>query len=135
MHPTITPQCPRAPRRDGWTAERRRQFLDHLVAGLDVRRACARVGISRESAYRLRRREAAFARAWDETLHAARAADERRFSALMAERPWALSTLSGECKLHGAGRRLGTVSQPSEACELGSDARAAKDRATFVRNV
>ena len=37
-----TPQLPRTPRRDGWTLARRERFLEHLAAGLDVKRACAR---------------------------------------------------------------------------------------------
>lgn len=56
----ITP----AIRHDGWTPERRARFLDHLAAHGDVRAACGRAGMSREAAYRLRRRDALFARAW-----------------------------------------------------------------------
>jgi hypothetical protein len=46
-------------RKDGWTLERRRRFLALLAAGLDVRRACDQVGMSRQAAYR----QAAAARA------------------------------------------------------------------------
>ena len=53
-----------AARHDGWTAERKAAFLDHLANHGDVRAACREVGISREAAYRLRRRDAVFARAW-----------------------------------------------------------------------
>jgi hypothetical protein len=62
------------PRHDGWTSARRAQFLDHLAGKGSVRAACARVGMSREAAYRLRRREALFARGWDAALVLARAA-------------------------------------------------------------
>jgi hypothetical protein len=62
------------PRHDGWTPARRTQFLDHLAGKGSVRAACARVGMSREAAYRLRRREALFARGWDAALVLARAA-------------------------------------------------------------
>lgn len=48
----------------GWTPERRTQFLDYLADYGNVRAACLRVGLSREAAYRLRRRDAAFARGW-----------------------------------------------------------------------
>jgi len=45
-----------------WTAEARTQFLDHLARKGSVRAACLRVGVSAEIAYRLRRRDPAFAR-------------------------------------------------------------------------
>ena len=100
MTPASHPRTKPHPRRDGWTAARRRQFLDGLAAGLDVRRACARVGLSRQAAYKLRRRDAGFARAWGEAQRAALAAEERRFRDLVAAHlPWTLSALSGECEL------------------------------------
>jgi hypothetical protein len=58
-----TPTAP-AVRHDGWTSARRAQFLEALSHNGNVLAACARVGMSREAAYRLRRREPAFARAW-----------------------------------------------------------------------
>lgn len=48
----------------GWTPERKVQFLDHLAGKGNVRAACARVRLSREAAYRLRRRDPLFARGW-----------------------------------------------------------------------
>src|SRR6478735_2788882 len=51
-------------RHDGWTAARKARFLDALAGDGNVRAACARVGLSREAAYRLRRRDVLFARAW-----------------------------------------------------------------------
>lgn len=48
----------------GWTARKKAVFLDHLAQTGNVRAACARVGMSREAAYRLRRRDADFARGW-----------------------------------------------------------------------
>ncbi|HEY6815897.1 MAG TPA: hypothetical protein VI168_10195 [Croceibacterium sp.] len=51
-------------RHDGWTPERRVQFLDRLAQDGNVLAACALVGLSREAAYQLRRREPLFARAW-----------------------------------------------------------------------
>jgi hypothetical protein len=53
-----------APRHDGWTPERRTRFLDRLAQDGNVLAACALVGLSREAAYRLRRRDPVFARAW-----------------------------------------------------------------------
>ncbi len=73
-------------RRDGWTTARRDAFLEALAAGLDVRRACVEVGLSREGAYRLRARDAAFAGAWDAALGAADAAEEQGFLDLLAQR-------------------------------------------------
>lgn len=63
-----TPTC----RHDGWTPERKALFLEDLAARGNVRAACARVGLSREAAYRLRRREPLFARGWDAALQLAR---------------------------------------------------------------
>lgn len=59
-------------RHDGWTPERRALFLEHLAGRGNVRAACARVGLSREAAYRLRRRDVLFARGWDAALLLAR---------------------------------------------------------------
>lgn len=57
-------------RRDGWTAERERRFLDSLATGRTVAQAAAAAGLSTRSAYRLRRHPggAAFARAWDRAI-------------------------------------------------------------------
>lgn len=54
-------------RADGWTPGRQAAFLEHLAARLSVTEAAGRVGMSRESAYRLRGRKGAesFAAAWD----------------------------------------------------------------------
>lgn len=48
----------------GWTPERKMLFLDRLAASGNARAACRRVGLSAESAYRQRRKDALFARAW-----------------------------------------------------------------------
>jgi hypothetical protein len=54
-------------RRDGWTPGRQRAFIAALASTQCVDRSAAAVGLSRESAYRLRRRAGAesFAAAWD----------------------------------------------------------------------
>ena len=99
--PTQSRTTPAA-RRDGWTAQRRDDFLDALSVGSDVSRACARVGLSRQAAYRLRRRDAGFAAAWDEALRAACAEGERSFIALLVERcPWARSVFPDACEAQG----------------------------------
>lgn len=74
--PSATPNLPEpvAPslatgrvRADGWTVERQRGFLEALADCGSVRAACARVGMSAQSAYALRRRSdaRAFRQAWD----------------------------------------------------------------------
>lgn len=94
------PLTTRPIRRDGWTPERRRRFLELLAAGLDVRRACAGVALSRQAAYTLRRRDPVFAQAWDGALRSARAAEEEAFLAMLPDRLLrTLSELSGECNL------------------------------------
>lgn len=55
-------------RRDGWTEARQKIFLRALAETGCVRDACKRATISNVSAYRLRNRAAAFARAWDRAL-------------------------------------------------------------------
>ena len=59
-------------REDGWTPERQRQFLEELADCGIVREAAARVGMSRQSAWQLRRRAAgtAFASVWEAALQA-----------------------------------------------------------------
>ncbi len=54
-------------RRDGWTAERQVAFIEKLADTGSVTAACAHVGMTRQSADRLRRRWAArsFRDAWD----------------------------------------------------------------------
>jgi hypothetical protein len=90
-------------RRDGWTPERREKFLDALAAGVPVSGTCKGVGLSRVAAYNLRRRDAAFARAWDEAMRSARQAAEEAWLVMLPEPLLrAMSALSGECKLHGS---------------------------------
>jgi hypothetical protein len=65
----FTPALRRA-RRDGWTAERQTGFIDALAECGCVTEACARVGMSVASAYKLRRVAEAqsFRTAWDAAL-------------------------------------------------------------------
>lgn len=48
----------------GWTPERKVRFLDQLAVHGNARAACRAVGLSADAAYKLRRREPLFARAW-----------------------------------------------------------------------
>ena len=102
MFDATEPLTTRPIRYDGWTPDRRQRFLDLLAAGLDVRRACAGVGLSRQAAYTLRRRDPAFAQAWDGALSSARTVRDEAFLAMLPERlRRTMSALSGECKLRG----------------------------------
>ena len=61
---------PVAARHDGWTHARQAEFIGHLAETGSVLAAARAVSMSRESAYRLRRRSGAggFAAAWDAAL-------------------------------------------------------------------
>ena len=60
-------------RKDGWTAERQQLFISMLRKHACVEKAARAAGLSRESAYRLRRRPGAesFAAAWDQAMRRA----------------------------------------------------------------
>ena len=62
------PNPKRLPRHHEWTAVRMVAFLRELAATLSVSRAARSVGMSRQSAYKLRMRLPAFAEAWDGAL-------------------------------------------------------------------
>ncbi len=77
--PTVPPRrrvipcfhpVPVGERADGWTAARQAAFVGYLAETRSVVAACRRVGMGRESAYRLRKRPGAagFAAAWDAAL-------------------------------------------------------------------
>ncbi len=68
----------RRPRYDGWTDEKQRRFIEVLADSGIVSLAAKSVGMSRESANRLRRSPhgAAFSRAWDTARHHAASALE-----------------------------------------------------------
>jgi hypothetical protein len=80
-----SPAPARAFRHDGWTASRQLTFLATLARTRSVTAAARAAGMSRESAYRLRKRDpdGLFAAAWDRALKghkavASRAARSRR---------------------------------------------------------
>jgi hypothetical protein len=74
VQPTDSPRArgawPRPIRSDGWTGARQLVFLQALAGTRRVSAAAAAAGMSRESAYRLRRRPegALFALLWDRAL-------------------------------------------------------------------
>ena len=96
------PAVPLRPRPDGWTPDRQRQFLEHLADCGCVSMAVRAVGLSKESAYRLRRhpQAALFARAWD----AAIAHGIRRLSDEAMER----AILGEEVPVYHKGELVGT---------------------------
>ncbi len=104
------------PRRDGWTACRRRQFLEDLMAGVNVRQAAARAGLSREGAYRLRRRDAQFAAQWDEALRNRR---EKAELAFLEHLPAELRERLAAVSPPGDPLRPGVSSQDSVPCVPG----------------
>jgi hypothetical protein len=57
-------------RKDGWTEKRRQLFLDRLAATCCVGEALAATGMAASSLYRLRKRDPAFAEAWDDAVAA-----------------------------------------------------------------
>lgn len=65
-----TPPPRRRRRRTGWTPARQRRFVTELVTSGNVSDICARIGLSRASAYKFRAQphNAAFAHAWDAAL-------------------------------------------------------------------
>ena len=77
--PTSTSLASRPVRSDGWTMERRRLFLAALANGLSVAAACASVGMSREAAYKARRRDTGFAHRWALAQTSARRAARKAF--------------------------------------------------------
>ena len=93
--PEPAPQTP-AERHDGWTPQKQAQFLQALAATHCVASAAREVGLSRQSAYKLRARlrgqpfdlawNAAFQTAFDALAEAAMARAPRRGGA--ASLPW-----------------------------------------------
>ena len=69
--PPFTP-VPVTHRRDGWTPERQRAFIDALSQCGEVATAARAAGMSPKSAYALRKRPGSdsFAAAWDEAVRA-----------------------------------------------------------------
>ncbi len=76
----VEPTVAHSPRYDGWTPDRQTRFLIALSRGVSVTRACALVGMSRQSAYKKLRGapDGAFAQCWQMALrlYAARCADQ-----------------------------------------------------------
>ena len=114
------------PRRDGWTPDRQAVFIAALTGGGSIAAAAAAAAMSRQSAYRLRRRDAAVAAAWSGP--AGPPADTEAFNAVV-EAAWAQRdadrTAAGAADPRGADRRL--------LGELRADIRRIKRRAAAAR--
>lgn len=81
----IEDQPVRPVRQDGWTPARRLRFLAALEECADVSIAAKVCGMSRQSAYALRRRDPAFARQWDAARAEMFARQEREYLAVIAD--------------------------------------------------
>lgn len=80
----MRPSPPRH-RNTRWSPVLRAIFLDDLAQRGDVSRAAASCGLSRQSVYRLRGRDEAFARDWDEALARLQAEAAATQAAMLAE--------------------------------------------------
>ena len=113
-HPASQPA-----RANGWTPQRQRLFLTMLAGHHTVAAACARVGLSRQAAYKARRRDAEFAQQWREAQASADREAERAFMDSLPDRLRSALTEGHECELRGARFFPRTSSTPSASCKLG----------------
>jgi hypothetical protein len=114
--PAFSP-VPLRSRADGWTPQRQADFLGALAETRSALAAARRVGMSRESAYRLRRREDAgsFAAAWDAALGRADTARRKVTSQERARR-----AIEGLLKPHfWKGKHVGTERKADISALLG----------------
>lgn len=105
-------------RADGWTPKRQAAFLAQLALTRSVREAARRVGMARETAYRLRQKPGAtsFAEAWDRIL--GRAGDGTRRKVTPEER--ALRGIEGLIKpVIYAGRHVANMHKADNSALLG----------------
>ncbi|WP_404482223.1 hypothetical protein [Novosphingobium sp. BL-52-GroH] len=110
-----------------WDPARKVRFLDHLAGKGDVRAACAAVGMSRTSAYLLRRRDGLFAQGWAAALVLARAHVEEVLATRALDGVEEAVWFRGECV--GTRRRFDTRLL---LAHLGRLDRAAQDMAGAV---
>jgi hypothetical protein len=104
-------------RRDGWTPKRQAAFLAMLALTRSVTEAARRVGMARETAYRLRRKRGAggFAAAWDAVLGKVTGARRKVTSDERLQR----ATYGLLKPLFYRGRHVGTVRKPDNSALLG----------------
>ncbi len=116
--PCFTPVPLRA-RRDGWTPERQARFLGWLAQTGCITQAAAKLGMARETAYRLRRREGAesFAHAWDAIMAIRSGREAPRRKVTLDER-WFLAMEGGFVVRMRRGRFVRTWRKPSTSALL-----------------
>ena len=103
-------------RRDGWTPMRQAAFLGALAESRCVRAAARRVGLARETAYRLRRKPGAesFAAAWDRIMGRGGRPSRKVTPAALAHR-----ALDGLLKpVIWRGRHVATIWKPDSSALL-----------------
>jgi hypothetical protein len=112
--PDFTPVPVRA-RKDGWTPDRQRRFVALLRRGRAIAQAARAVGMSRESAYRLRERPGAesFAAAWDAALAMRPAPAGTNLSQL-----WYRAFFGKVKPIIRKGEQVGTIHEPDNEAAL-----------------
>ena len=132
LTPFTTTPC--SPRHDGWSPALKVRFLDHLAGRGNVAAACTAVGMSREAAYRLRRRDVLFARGWAAALMLAReaGADALADMALggIEEEVWHRGELKGTRRRFDSRLLLAHIARLDRLAEQ-TGARAAEDVERF----
>jgi hypothetical protein len=98
--PTTRPQRP-----GGWTQAKRNIFLAELAQTANVKASAAAAGMADQGAYKLRQRDPAFARAWQEALSEAYA----KLETILLER--ALNGAAGDVVVAGDGSRIAQLSE------------------------
>lgn len=88
-----------------WTPARRKAFLAELAQSMNVRMSARKIGLSVPGAYRLRKRDAAFALGWAEALSLA----YEKVEMLLLER--AIAAFGGDAVEAGDGGKLEKLSE------------------------
>ena len=127
--PAFTP-VPLRYRKDGWTPMKQAAFLGALAETWCVVAAARRVGMTRESAYRLRGKPGAesFAAAWDSIL-----AEPRRIRKSTHELLWHRLFYGTLKPVMRGGRHIGTLHSPDEDAVLRLYRREMRRRRTLRR--
>lgn len=114
--PPFTP-VPLRPRPNGWTPYKQAEFLGLLAETRCVKAAALRVGMSRESAYRLRRKPGAeeFAAVWDVILGASLGLEKISLAKVTLETLLRRVDLDRYRPILRAGRYVGVIRKPDNA--------------------
>lgn len=124
--PAFTPAELRA-RHDGWTPVRQAEFIGYLAETRSVKQAAERVGMSRASAYRLRRKAGAegFVAVWDFILKGPGAADgaDQRKPKVTLETLFQRIRMGRYRPILRAGRYVWTIKKPDNSALLSAISR------------